>query len=191
MKTEQKNKFPIGWAVFAVIVAIAIGLFVNVIGIYNYGNRAEKQIVAEHNNLSNILGQYSLKVSEAAQVPEVYRDDVKEVITSSISARYGADGSKATFQWLKEHNATLDAGVYTKIQQIIEAGRNEYANAQTRFIDIKRGYETQLGYAWSGLWLRVFGYPKIDLDKLKIATSEHAKDALETGVDKGLSLRNK
>jgi hypothetical protein len=124
-----------GWAIADLFLVLALGFSSNLIGIYNYGNRAERQVLAEHENLSNILGQYSLKVGEAAQVPEMYRDDVKDVITSAITARYGEGGSKATFQWLKEHNATLDAGVYAKIQQIIEAGRNEYTNV-SRFMSM-------------------------------------------------------
>lgn len=186
-----KNKFPIKLATIGVVVALMIGLSSNIIGIYNYGNRAEKQVVAEHKNLENILGQYGIKVAEAAQVPDMYREDVKQVVGAALQGRYGAKGSQAVFQWLKEDNspAKLDSALYTKIQQIIEAGRNEFQNNQTRFIDIKRAYETQLGYAWTGLWLGVFGYPRIDLDKYNITTTDTAAQALQTGRDKPLTLR--
>lgn len=188
MKTK---KFPTGLAIIGVVVALLIGFGSNILGIYNYGNRAERQIVAEHKNLENVLGQYSIKVAEAAQVPDMYKADVKEVVSAALQGRYGANGSQAVFQWLKEDNspAKLDSALYTKIQQIIEAGRNEFQNNQTRFIDIKRVYETNLGYAWTGLWLRVFGYPRIDLDKYQIATTDAAAKALETGRDTPLQLR--
>lgn len=185
------NKFPIGYAVTGVVAALLIGTSSNIIGIYNYGNRAERQVIAEHKNLENVLGQYSLKVAEAAQVPAMYRNDVKEVVSAALQGRYGASGSKAVFQWLKEDNspAKLDSALYTKIQQIIEAGRNDFQNSQTRFIDIKRGYETNLGYAWTGMWLRVFGYPNINLELYNITTTEEAARALKTGKDSPLKLR--
>ncbi len=185
------NKFPTGWAIFGVVIALLIGFGSNIVSIYNYGNRAEKQIVAEHKNLENVLGQYSIKVAEAAQVPDMYKSDMKEVVSAALQGRYGANGSKAVFQWLKEDNspAKLDSALYAKIQQIIEAGRNEFQNNQTRFIDIKRGYETNLGYAWTGLWLGVFGYPRIDLDKYQITTTDAAATALSTGRDAPLTLR--
>jgi hypothetical protein len=72
---------------------------------------------------------------------------------------------------------------------VIEAGRNKFENAQTKFIDTKLVYETDLGYLWKGFWLRVAGYPKIDLAKYVIISSEHAQDAFKNGVDKGLKLR--
>jgi hypothetical protein len=72
---------------------------------------------------------------------------------------------------------------------MIEAGRNKFENAQTRFIDAKRTYETNLGYLWKGTWMRIAGYPKINLDDYKIITSKHAKKTFETGVDEGVQLR--
>lgn len=156
---------------------------------YNYGNAAEKTITAQYDDLKNILGQYSLKVTEAAQVPTAYKDDLKEVVTAAISGRYGPNGSQATWQWIKEQNLSVDPSLYTKIQQIIEAGRDKFENAQTRFIDTKRGYETNLGYLWTGAWLKIAGYPKIDLAVYKIIQSQHGIDSFETGVDKGLQIR--
>lgn len=184
-------KFPTGLAIIGVVAALLIGLASNVIGIANYGNRAEKQIVAEHKNLENILGQYSIKVAEAAQVPDMYKSDMKEVVEAALKGRYGANGSTAVFQWLKEDNspAKLDSALYAKIQQIIEAGRNEFQNNQTRFIDIKRVYETNLGYVWTGTVLGIFGYPRINLDDYQITTTDAAATALKTGRDQPLQLR--
>lgn len=193
METEKKSKHVWAWALLGAVVALIIGVWVNYVGAYNYGNTQENRIIAEHKNLENVLGQYSLKVAEAAQVPEMYRDDMKDVVGMALEGRYGPDGSKAVFQWLKEDNspARLDSTLYVKIQQIIEAGRNEYQNQQTRFIDIKRGYVTSLGYFWKGFWLKQAGYPKIDLKKYETTTSDFASEALSTGIDKGMTLRKK
>lgn len=171
------------------IALLVISLVGSYVSANNYGVREEKRIQANYDDMQNILGQYSLKVAEAAQIPDMYRDDVKEVFSEVMTSRYGEGGSKAAFQWLQEQNPNLDSSVYTKIQQIIEAGRNEFQNAQTKFIDIKRAYESSLGYVWRGLWLRIAGFPKIDLAAYKIISSDHALHTFEIGKDSGLTLR--
>ena len=172
--------------VVVVLVGVLAGSYITN---HNYGNRAETTIVFEHRNMENILSQYSLKVMEVAQVPAMYKDDLKEVMTEVMSARMGADGSKATFQWFKEHNINIDSAMYVKIQQVIESGRNKFENSQTKFLDTKKVYVTNLGTFYRGMWLRIVGYPKIDLDKYKIVTSEHSNESFATGIDKGLKLR--
>jgi len=192
----MKNQFgKISGAVIALIVIVAFMVMVggtiagSYIGAHNKGVRYENDIKAQYKDMENILAQYSLKVSEAAQVPGMYKDDLKEVMTSVMTARMGPNGSQATFQWFKEHNINIDASMYKKIQQLIEGGRDKFENAQTKFIDTKRAYENELGYFWSGFWLQMAGYPKIDLDKYKIITSGHAQKTFDSGVDEGIKLR--
>lgn len=169
------------------ILATGIGSYVSA---YNYGNKAENQIKAEYEDMENILGQYSLKVKEAAQVPALAKDDLKEVMIAAFSGRYGADGSKAVFQMINEqYPGKVDSALYKSIQQIIEAGRNKFENSQTRFIDIKRDYNENLGTLYRGFWMRMAGYPKIDMNKYVIISSTHAKDAFETKIDQGIKLK--
>jgi len=173
--------------VLAVVLLVIIGSYVSN---YNYGNEAEKGIKAGYSNMENILAQYSLKVKEVAQVPGMMTDDLKEVISAGMTGRYGEDGSKAVFQWIKEaYPGKVDPSIYKQIQQVMEAGRNKFENEQTKFIDVKRAYETNLGYLWKGFWLRMAGYPTINLDDYKIISSGHARDTFETGIDEGIQLR--
>jgi len=176
--------------VIGIIAAIVLLCVVSYTSSYNYGNKAEVQIKAEYENMENILAQYSLKVVEVAQVPGMMTDDLKEVISAGMTGRYGKDGSKAAFQFIQEnYPGKVDASLYKKIQQVMEAGRNKFENAQTRFIDIKRAYETELGYLWKGMWMRIAGYPKINLSDYKIISSDHAKESFKTGVGKAIKLR--
>lgn len=177
-------------AIGGVLLALALVIGGSYVSNYNYGNSAEKTIQAEYKNMENILAQYSLKVKEAAQVPGMKTDDLVRVTKEAMSGRYGENGSQAAFQWIKEnYPGQVSDELYTQIQQIMEAGRNKFENAQTHFIDTKRQYETNLGYLWKGMWLRIAGYPKINLDDYKIISSGHAKKAFETGVDEAIQLR--
>lgn len=183
---QNGNALYVVIAGLAVIVAIG---FMSYVSAYNYGNEAENSLVAKYDNMENILAQYSLKVTEAASVPAMYKDDMKDVMTSVMKARQGEGGSKAMFQFFKEHNIDIDSSLYGKIQVIIEAGRNKFQNTQTGFIDAKRAYTTNLGYLWKGFWMARAGYPKIDLDNYVIISSGHAKQAFETKIDTAIKLR--
>ena len=191
MFTKQRG------SVGVIALLIVLGAFVLGAGIAlaayvsaaNYGNVAENQLTAQWENNKNILGQYTLKVQEAASVPEMYKNDLTEVMTKAMSAKYGADGSKAVFQWLKDANIPFDSTLYTKIQQIVEAGRNEFQTAQTVLIDTKRTYKDNLGFVWRGFWLKLAGYPKIDLEKFKAVVAADTEQAFTTGVQAPVKLR--
>ena len=179
-----------GGALVALLVVGALVAFVagSYIVNFNYGNRMERQIEATHTDNRNVLAQYSTRIMEMAQVPDMYKEDVMEIYEGALTGRYGENGSQAMFQFLQEQNPQIDASLYTNIQQSMEAGRNKFENSQTRLIDLKRGYETRLGSFYSGFWLSVAGYPRIDLDDFNIVLNDHSNAAFESGIDNGIEL---
>lgn len=172
------------------LVAVVGIVVVSYISAYNTGNRLEQGIKATYTNNQNVLSSYSNKVAEAAQIPAMQRDDLTQVVTAALDARYGEEGSQAMFQWIQEQNPQIDSSVYTTLQQIIEAGRNDFERAQTQLIDKKRVYETQLGMFWKGTMLRVAGYPKIDLDEYKIVVNSSTQETFRTGIDNAIQIGN-
>lgn len=176
--------------IFLVLVVSAVGVgVVNYVSYANYGNEQENVINASYENNKNILGQYSLKVKEAAKVSDKYSEALTKMIEGALSSRYGDEGSQAAMQWITEQNPNLDPSVFIKIQQIIESGRNEYQVAQTTLLDQCRVYKTSIGYIWGGFWLKLAGYPKEGLEtRCKAITSEYAQDAYKTGVKKGVDF---
>jgi hypothetical protein len=169
--TALKIFVPLG-----IVVALVLVLGGSYIGAYNYGAQMDNRVVAEYDDMKNVLGQYSLKVTEAVQVPGMKKDDLKEVTSAAMEGRYGPDGSKAVFQWIKEqYPGSVTDELYVKIQQIIESGRNEFENSQRKFIDTRRQYQTELDSFWSGMWLSVAGRPKINLEDYKIIESSQVK----------------
>lgn len=179
------------WAlviILSVMTLFGITIFSSYVKYHDAGVALETGIKAQWEENENILAQYSLKIKEMAQIPDMYTNDLKEVYREALGGRYGEDGSKAVMQWIQEQNPQLSPDVYINIQQAMEAGRNKFENGQTILVDRKRTYETMLGKFWSGMFLRFAGFPKINLDDYKIISSSHARGAFETGIDEGIKL---
>lgn len=119
----------------------------------------------------------------------VYVDDLKKLYDSALAGRYGKNGSKAVWQFLKEQNPTLDAGLYRQIRQVIESGRNNFEANQTMLIDKKRTYETSLKRFPNNVIAGFLGFPKIDLTKYDIVTSDTTEEAFKTKKSEPFKLR--
>jgi hypothetical protein len=174
----------------SIVIAGVIGVGItSYVSAYNSGNRLENVIKATFEDNQNVLAQYSNRIAEAAQVPAMQRDDLTQVVTAALDARYGEEGSQAMFQFIQEQNPNIDSTVYVELQRIIVAGRQDFQNSQTRLIDQKRVYETALGSLWTGTWMGIAGYPNIDLDEYVIVTNARTEEAFSTGKEEAIQLR--
>lgn len=185
MKMYQKGSAAI-IALVVVLVLIFGTLGVCAVGYLsanNYAAEVEPQLKAAKENSENYLAQYGQKLGESVQVPGMATKDVVEIMTASIGGRYGPNGSQAAIQMIREQNGVVDQKLYERIQQLIESGRDEYKQSQTKMLDIKRGYETNLGYAWRGFWLRTAGFPKLNLDDYKVISTDRAQEAFKNGKE--------
>lgn len=199
MQQEQQSKKGMGAGVIvAIIFGIIVALLATVggiaamayVGAANKGNQMENQIdtlrQASASNLSNL----TMSIGELASVPEMAKDHLKEVIQAQMSGRYGADGSKAVVQFLKEQNVSIDQRMYLNIQAQMSGGRKEFEITQNRLLEQCRSYKNETGNVWSGFWLRLAGYPKADLKVVCRAVTDSKTDsAFETGQQTKISLK--
>jgi hypothetical protein len=180
----------VGGVFLSILLLIGMAAGAGYVSANNYAVGVEAQLRAARDQNKNVLAQYQQKVLEAVQVPEMYKNDFKEVISADVQGRYGAEGSKATMQWLKEHEVKFDSGLYTKLTEIIQGGRTDFATAQEQMIDIRRGYEAQQGYVWRGMWLRLAGFPKVNMADYKPITTDRVETTFTNGKEAGpLKLR--
>lgn len=189
MKKQQGKISAVGAVILTVGVLVVAVLGGSYISAYNEGNRMEQDITATYANNQNILSNYTEKVLEASQVTDMMRDDMVKVVKAALESRYGDAGSKAVFQAVQEHNPQVSERLYSQLQDIIKAGRDEFQDNQTRLIDQKRAYNQALGSFWQGAWLKTAGYPRIKLDDYKVVLSDKTRQTFQTGTDSPIQLR--
>lgn len=164
----------------AIVVAVPVASYIHA---YNTGNQFEQGLKASQESNQVVLSSYSQKVLEASQVTGIMRDDIVKVTKQAIEGRYGPDGARAAFQMITEQNPQVSPELYVKLQQIIDAGRTEYENAQKRLIDQKRAYSTALNSFYMGFWMTKAGYPKINLDDYKAITTTSVDETYKAGKE--------
>lgn len=172
-----------------VFLAAAVGTVVfSYISAKNYGVRTENALTTKLSDNENLYAQGTLAVMDAAKIPGMYKKDLIEVVKADMQGRYGAEGSQATFQFIKERNLPMDQTMYRAVQQEILAFRHRFEKAQRELLDMRQRYQNELGFFWSGMWLSIAGYPKIDLTKFDIVTTDDARRTFDTKRDQGLKL---
>lgn len=185
-------------AILAIVGGVFLGLFL-LVGIaawsifgnaYNIANKSEINIKYNFKDLENIKSNYTMKIREMAQVPDMYVDALKSVVSDAMEGRYGADGSKAVFQMISEHNPTVDPTMYNRIQQVMEAGRNDFQNAQSKHNDMLGAYEKTLTTFPNNIVYTILSYPKLDLSKYQIIIASETQKQFETGIDEKINLKD-
>lgn len=189
MKKQKGSGLVAVMGILGVMVAVAAFCILTYIKFHNVGVGLETKLEGVWQENKVVLNTYTTKVQEVAQVPDMMRDDLQKVIEQTFQGRYGKDGSKAVFQFINEQNMNLDPQLYRQIQQVMEAGRNDFQTSQKVLVDVKMNYKAQLDYFWSGFWLGVAGYPKVNLDDYKIVTLGEVEAKFESGKDSVIKLR--
>lgn len=178
-----------GWFIAGMLaLMVALGSVGTYFTYYNQGVRYEQTIKMVHQDNKVILNSYTTKVQEVAQVPAIYKADLQDVIKGTFEGRYGEDGSQAVFQMIQEQNLNLDPTLYRQIQQVMESGRNDFKTSQQKLVDVTNNYEVAQGLAWSGFWLRLAGYPKINMNDYKILTTDSVEQKFASGKDEVIKL---
>lgn len=159
------------------------------IGYRNEFVRMEKGIVAQYKDNQNTYDAMWKKFKEASQVTTMYADDLQKVFKDAIQARY-ENSTQVAMNWIKENNPNFDASMYTKLQAMIESGRNEFKQSQTMLTDKRRVYEEALEVFPSNIVASFSGFPRLDLAKYDIVTSSNTEKAFEEKKAEEIKLRN-
>lgn len=170
----------VGLAVLVFAVTVVFAMFGSFASFNNSCVGYENGLKAQYEQNKNNYDNFYKKVKETAQVPTMYTKEFKELYTGVMQGRYGSEGSKATFQWIQEHNPNFDSSLYKQIQQVIESGRNDFQTNQKMFLDKKRVYETYVQVFPNNVFALILGFPKIKLSDYVIVTSDNTQEVFKT-----------
>lgn len=166
------------------IIVVILGLFGTYVSTHNSAVRLEANIEKFDKSSQNTLSSYTMKLKEAANVPDMYLEGLRGIIKETFQGRYGEDGSQAVFQWIQEQNVQVDSQVYLKLQTIIDGGRNEFKQSQDRKLDECSTYEVLRNNFISGIFLKFAGFPKKNIDDLcTVIIAGEVRDKFESKTD--------
>lgn len=176
--------------IVGVFILLAAFMGLGYIGFSNDANRFENQAKAKYTDNQNVYDNGWKKVKEMAQVPDMQTDALSKLYDGVMKGRYGADGSKAMFQFIKEQNPDLNQETFLKIQRAVEDFHNEFQANQTQLISVKQAYDNYLTATTSGRFYNLIGhYPHIDMAKYDIVTSDKTQKDFDTKKAPELKLR--
>jgi hypothetical protein len=178
------------WLIVGAIIAFLLVVGLLFTSSYNYAIAQESAIRANRDSAKNVLGQYAPMLREAVGVTKLQADDLRGLFEASNESRYGAEGSTAAVQWIKEQNPTLDQRNYGRIINLVEAGRRDFRAAQDQQIDRVRAYRTGSQQFPRVMFLTMIGKPTPGFfeEFEKIIVSGHANESYATGIDDGIDV---
>lgn len=198
MNTMNKQRGSVGLAFLGLFLLIFVGSLIFgglVISKRNSFVRIENNIHIAYEESKNVHSNYVLRIQEMAQVPKMATKQLSEVIKASNQGRYGNDGSKAVFQFLKEQNPNIPDSLYTNIQKEVTGGRRDFEAKITRVNDNKGVAYNMLDDTVGGFILKdILGMPRKNIgydggpDDYKVIMSEQSVETYKTGVDKGVNM---
>lgn len=180
---------------------IALGivglLFVGAIGMVGIGYVSvnntcvakEATLTATKDNSKSVYDNFWKKVKEVAQVPAEYQKGMKETYATIMDARY-KNSTHVMMNWIKEANPNFDSSMYSRVQQVIESGRNDFQDSQKQMIDQVRDYKTYVGQMPTSFFARLAGYPKINFADFEVLTSDRTDDAFKSHKDASIDVFN-
>lgn len=173
----MKNKTIIILVVAGVLALCGVGCVGTVLGFRTDCVQSEAGIEAQYKANQASYDTMWKTFREMAQVPAMYEAHLKDVWAGVISGRYNDNGRLLLA--VKEDNPKLDPSMYTKIQAAIESNRTRFNQDQTELVDKKRQYEVILRGNTALVVNGFLGFPKIDLSKYDIVTSDETQKAFD------------
>ena len=190
----------LAFGLVAILFVLAgVGFFFGYMGWSNDARGFEADIPAQYTQMQNAYDNGWKKVVEIAQIPTMQQAAYKDVYDGVMKGRYGANGSQAMLQLIKEQNPTLDPALYTKIQQTIEIFHDQFEASQKQIIALKQSYNKLITATTAGRIYNMIGsYPHIHVgipvgsqDDYQIVTSDKTQTDFKNHKSEPLNLLKK
>lgn len=168
-------KIGVGFAAFFLMLALI--MFVMNISFQNTYERIDQDIKAQYKKIESNYEKMSRVILQQAGILNKYSTDFREIYKGMMQGRYGKDGSKAMWQWIKEQNPQIDSTLYAKLMTTVEAQRTGFDRQQQKVSAMVAESNKMLRTAPSK-W-----FVEGEIKEAKIVSSSKTKVIMETGVD--------
>ena len=168
-------KLGIGGA--AAFVLALLMIFMMNISYQNTYERIDEDILAQYKKIESNYEKMSRIILQQAGIVGKYSDDFKNIYKGMMQGRYGKDGSKAMFQWIKEQNPQIDSALYAKLMTTIEAQRTGFDRQQNKVSNMIAESNKMLKTATSKWFVNG------EIKEAKIVSSSKTKVIMDTGID--------
>lgn len=171
------------------LVAVALFVIFGAVSFMNYSNDEiliRKQVEAQQEKLHVVFDATWKIIQQKADVADAYKDSFAKIYPAIMAGRYGNARGGALMSWVTESNPNFDVSLYKDLSNAIEGQRTNFANEQSRLVDMKREHDTLCEVFPGSLFLKSRDNIKID-----IVTSDKTEDSFKTGKDNDVSLFKK
>lgn len=157
-------------------IVLLVVFFMNI----SYNNTAERirtDVEAQYKKIEADYEKMSRIILQQAGIVHKYSKDFKDIYKGMMTGRYGKDGSKAMWQWIKEQNPQIDSTIYQKLMVTVESQRTTLSRKQEQVASMVAEYNKMLRVA-PAKWF-------VDGTEMeaKIISSSNTKVVVETGID--------
>lgn len=177
-------------AIGAVIIFVicAGSLFSSYTGTHDTAVRFESNIERLNDASKSQLSTFTLTLRDKAQIPTMYTEDLKGVISTYFESR-GKQDVTMIKSFMQQHMPKFDTKLYEDLMITINAGRESFNNIQKQKIDQCADYKNfRLGF-WSSKFMPA-QYPSENIAKLcQVISDSQTNQAFDTGVQESIKLR--
>jgi len=159
------------------VVLTLLMIFVMNISYQNTYERIDQDILAQYKKIESNYEKMSRVILQQAGILNKYSSDFKDIYKGMMQGRYGKEGSKAMFQWIKEQNPQIDGALYAKLMTTVEAQRTGFDRQQSKVSAMVAESNKMLKTAPSKWFVNG------EIKEAKIVSSSNTKVIMETGID--------
>lgn len=176
--------------VLVIVFGGAIGLALEYVSVQNKANSYESNITKYNDDSKNVLSNYTLKIQEQVQIPAMYATDLQNTLKAYFqNDNKNVQVTSGMTTMLKQAIPNLDASMYKDLMITINAGRDEFRDAQRRKIDACTEYTRFRGEFFTSMMLSA-KYPGSTIaDQCKVISDQRTDTAFKTGQQEVIKLR--
>ena len=183
----RKYKTPLIIVFVLLVIAIVLASFFGYVnGTRNDGIAKEAALTAQYSSNQVTLATYINQFDESLSISDRAANKVNDIILNAVQGRYkdtsATPGSGGLFSAIQEAypNLTATTASYSKVQDLVESGRNSFKDDQNTLLDRIRDYNTwrKSGLIRSAV-VNSLGFPSDDLVAKTGNETLHGQAALD------------